>query len=323
MNWKKANKDFYSSDIQNATIDKANKITENLGYREIFPHQKVITHLKILLVTLAFFIVFYFSLTDLCKNSIATFTNIKQFAPKYDSKIGVKPGNATVLRGTNLKIIIKDYNPNLKYKIFSKKNLRTKSSSLTGKSYTFFNITDTVSYWVKNKYATSDTFFINSLSKPAIRELTLKYDYPKYSKIPNKIEENTSGNIITLRGTKITSNLLVNNDLSTYRIVFSNGTTEKLEKLDKYNYTTQFIIDNSGTYHFLLTDTLNNKNQTIERTIYAEDDLSPTIEIISPAEDKLLAQKLTETLEFTSSDDFGLFKISVVYKKTIKNILKK
>jgi len=311
----KAKKDFYSSDIQKATIKKANQITKNLGYSEIFPPQKVLWHIKILFISLVFILVFYLVLPGLCNNSLITLTDIERFSPKYDKKIEIKPGDATLLRGSNLQISIDNYNPNLQYDLFIKKNLRTKQVNLASDKYTFYNVTDTMYYWLKNEFASSDTFFVNTLSKPAIKELTLKYDYPEYANIPDKTEENASGNVIALRGTKITVNLLVNNDLKKHRIIFSDGETNKLDKINKYNYSTVFNIENTGTYHFLLVDTLNNQNQPIERNIYAEEDLSPTIEILAPARDKLLAKQLTETILFTSSDDFGLSKISIVFKK--------
>jgi len=176
---------------------------------------------------------------------------------------------------------------------------------------------------ISNEYARTDTFTVTVLEKPIIKNLQISYAYPAYTEQKNRSENDISGKIIAIKGTEITEELTVNNELTGYRIVFSDGTTKELERMGDFIYRTRFTVEKSGNYHFYLKDVLGNTNNIVERTIFAEEDLPPKIQIILPARDKILAQNMQEQIDFTASDDFGVKKIEILYKKMMGNIYPK
>ncbi len=305
----------YSDEIINANINLANKIANEIDFKKVFQTEKPFQLIKIFLSVSVIFLISFFINKDAFYTSYSAITNMEEFAPKYDSKIYVKPGNVILLKGSNQKIQIENYYPELNYILNYEQNLRWKSIDLQKNFYIFYNIDDSIRYYIQNDFAKSDSFIINVLEKPTIKKLTVDYAFPAYSKLSNKVENESSGNIIALKGTKIKFNLLVNNNLLDYRIVFSDGQTIKLKKIDDFQYSAIFTISKSLSYHFYLEDILHNKNQQIEHTIYAEEDFPPKVEILSPAEDKILAQNLKEDIEFISSDDFGINELQIVFKK--------
>ena len=308
-------KTFYSDEIINANIKLANEIADRIKFKDIFPYKKLLYSLKIFSFILCISIISFIINQESYDTFYTAITNIEGFAPKYDREIKVFPGDIVLLKGTNQKIQIENYYSELNYTLNYEQNLRWKSVDLNKNYYIFYNINDSIRYYIQNDFAKSDSFIINILEKPTIKRLTVYYSFPSYSKLSNKVEEDASGNIIALKGTKIKLTLVVNNNLLEHRIVFSDGQTKVLEKIDDFLYSTAFTVDKSLSYHFYLEDILNNKNQIIERTIYAEEDIPPRVEILFPAEDKILAQNLKEDIEFLATDDFGISELQIVFKK--------
>ena len=306
---------YYSDEIINANIKLANEFSQKLKTKNIIDFAILLKPVKFLFLIILMFMVNFLFQKSSFSTSFFALTKIENFAPKYDENIYVFPGNITLLKGKNQKIKIKNFYPKLQYSLNYEINRRWKSINLQKDNYLFFNVCDEMRYFVQNKFANSDTFKINVLEKPTINNLDISYDYPSYSKLSNKIEENVSGNIIALNGTKITLFIDVNNELNDYRIVFSDEHIMKLKKINKFKYSTKFTINKSFSYHFFLKDILQNLNHPIERTVYAERDFSPKIGIISPAKDKILAQNMTEDIEYFASDDFGISKLLINFKK--------
>ena len=305
----------YSDEIIDANIDLANKIADKIKFKEVFHNKTLFQLVKIFSFVFVIFLLSFFINKNAFYTSYSAIIDIERFAPKYDTEIHITPGNIILLKGSSQKIQIENYYSELSYTFNYEINRRWKSVNLTKNYYTLYNIDDSLKYYVQNEFAQSDTFIITVLEKPTIRKLSVYYTFPEYSKLSNKIEEESSGNIIALKGTKIKFELLVNNSLQDYRIIFSDGQTRKLEKFNDFQYSVSFIIDKSLSYHFYLEDILHNKNHPIERTIYAEEDFPPQVEILFPAEDKILAQNLKEDIGFIASDDFGISELQITFKK--------
>ncbi|MEA2103270.1 MAG: DUF4175 family protein [Candidatus Cloacimonadota bacterium] len=307
--------DNYSREIIQAEINQANEISKKVTFKNNFSLQKIYFSLKLFVVSLVMVIILALSFPVSVRQTFRTLINIQSFEPHFDSFIEVIPGNKVVLKGSNLEVRIENFYPELNYELVFMKNLRSKKIELSKSAYTFYNIDDSLDYFFRNDFAVSDTFTISVLEKPAVKNLTIQYDYPAYAKLLPKIEKDASGNIFTLTGTNIKFSIEVNNQLTDARIIFSDGQTVQMSKVEAKQYSANFKITKSLTYYFYLEDVLGNKNSFIRRTIYAEDDLPPQVKITFPAEDRILAQNLTETINYSASDDFGISELGIVYKK--------
>lgn len=305
----------YSKEIIDATISQADKYAMGLSSGAIINKKEIFQPVKIFIGIFCIALLSFIITPQTFILCFAALQDVEQFAPHYDSEIYVSPGNTTLLRGTNQTITIENFYPELAYTLNFEKSKRWETIKLTADNYTLYNIDGDISYYVDNEISASDTFHIKVLEKPVIKRLDITYLYPSYSRLPQKTENNASGNIIALKGTEVHLALTVNNELVDYRIVFSDGTTWKLGKIGDFQYATSFTVEKNETYHFYLEDILNNTNQPIEYTVYAEEDIPPRIEILAPAKDKILAQSMTEDIEFLATDDFGVSEIQIVFKK--------
>ncbi|MGC9336812.1 MAG: hypothetical protein ACP5EQ_01785 [Candidatus Cloacimonadia bacterium] len=305
----------YSKEIINATISQADIYARELRSGAIVNKKEIFRPVKIFISIFCVALLSFLITPQTFTLCFAALQDVEQFAPQYESEIYVVPGDTTLLKGSNQTIEIENFYPELTYTLHFEQHRRWETITLAKDNYTFYNIDEDISYYVANEIAGSDTFYIKVLEKPVINSLDISYLYPKYSQLPSKTENNASGNIIALKGTKISLTITVNNELLDYRIVFSDGTTWKLEKVGDFQYTTSFSVEKNGTYHFYLEDILHNTNQPIEYTIYAEEDIPPRIEILAPAKDKILAQSMTEDIEFLATDDFGISEIQIIFKK--------
>ena len=316
----------YSREILDKAIGDANRRASELKFSKIFPAATLKKSVQSVLFALIACVLVLLINPVLLTTSARIILHPTSFAPHYDSYILVEPGNTKILKGSNLPIIIKNFYPELSYEIHTEQQKRWKTANLTSSAYTFYNVTDSAHYVISNEYAHTDTFTILVLEKPIIKNLKIHYDYPSYTKLKDRTENDISGKIIAIKGTEITEELLVNNELTEYRIVFSDGKTKELSQIGDFTYRTGFTIEKSGSYHFYLKDILGNTNNIVERTIFAEEDLPPKIQIMLPARDKILAQNMQEQIDFTASDDFGVRKIEILYKKndseyTLKTVL--
>ncbi|HEX38332.1 MAG TPA: hypothetical protein ENG70_05725 [Candidatus Cloacimonetes bacterium] len=316
-------RDEYSDEIICKTIDDADRQAEKLQYSEIFPANSLIKALRIFIFSVVTLSIVFLINSSIVITGFKVLDKPESFAPHYEKNIQVQPGNVTLLKGSNLTISIKPFYPELLTQIHIEQQRRWKTANLTQDTYTIYSITDSLHYAISNEYGNSDTFSVKVLEKPIIKDLVLHYDYPDYTKLQDRTQQDVSGKIIAIKGTAIREEITVNNELTEFRIVFSDGSSKELKKTGLYTYETSFIVEQSGTYHFYLKDVLRNTNNIIDRTIFAEEDFPPKIEIILPGKDKILAQNMQELIDFTASDDFGVQKVEILYKKNDGEYLKK
>ncbi|MBN2018139.1 MAG: hypothetical protein JW794_08460 [Candidatus Cloacimonetes bacterium] len=312
-------KRFDLSDYSKEILDKARKDADErsseLSYKDIFQLFGLRRAFQSFLFGVVALIIVLLINPIVLKTSSNIIFHPSSFAPKYDSFIIVKPGNARILKGNSLQIDVINFYPELSYILNIEKQKRWQDFQLDTATHTIYNVTENIRYTIANEYANSDTFTIEVLEKPIVKNLGIRYDYPAYTKLTDRVDQDISGKIVAIKGTEIVLDLIVNNELTDYRIVFSDGTTHELTKIGKFAYRTAFTVDKSSSYHFYFKDILGNTNNIVERTIFAEEDLQPKIEIMFPARDKILAQNMQERIDFTASDDFGVDRIDILYKK--------
>ena len=221
----------YSQEILDKAIDDANNRASELKFSDIFPAKTLKKGFHSILFASAAFIFVLLINPVLLTTSAKTILHTTAFAPHYDSFINISPGNTKILKGSNLPIIINNFYPELSYDIHVEQQRRWKTMKVTSNTHILYNVTDNLHYALSNEYAQSDTFTVQVLEKPIIKNLQISYFYPNYTQLKNRTENDISGKIIAIKGTDIKQELTVNNELTEYRIVFSDGTTKKLETI--------------------------------------------------------------------------------------------
>ncbi|MBW6515091.1 MAG: hypothetical protein K0B81_00565 [Candidatus Cloacimonetes bacterium] len=241
------------------------------------------------------------------------FSSNKMPQPSFRDYVIVSPGDISILRNTPLTIEVIDPEPNLTHTLYFKSNDIWRSEALYQNKKTFSNPDFSFHYYVTTPHAVSDTFYVQVFEEPSVRDITLRYNYPAYSGLEPETEYQSSGNIRGLINTRVTIEIETNNPLEEALLIFSDGSLITMERLGRTVFEGGFTLQNSGTYHLLLTDFLGNQSRRLERPITVIPDKVPEIKIIYPGRDTIFTQNMMQRMKFFATDDFGLKNLKLHY----------
>ncbi|MCL2646148.1 MAG: hypothetical protein FWD61_03970 [Phycisphaerales bacterium] len=189
-------------------------------------------------------------------------------------------------------------------------------------------------YHASSLGARSQTYTVTVQNRPAITNLTITYNYPKYTQWPPRTEtfrngQGGGGAIDALVGTKVTVTLDANQSLQSATLLIADNApnpssltmtpppeagSQKPEVRSNANrYTTDFIITRSTTYrlHLVNANGLDNKSEP-PRSITARIDKPPVITITSPSTTLQVRPDDFVPIAFTATDDFGLTRLDAL-----------
>ena len=243
---------------------------------------------------------------------------------EHKTEIDLEPGNITVVRGTDVPITISEPEPEVNHRIFYRQYDLWRENDMEENQFIFKSIEKTTEYYVENNYATSDTFCLEVLELPAVKEINGIVKFPSYTKIPEQKVE--GGNFEVLTGSKIDINIKANNPIQIAQIVINEQVLE-MNRLGKSSFNCTLNPTESSSYHINLTDILGNISHPIQYEIKLKADEKPEIEILKPTADTTLTQNMLLPIRYLASDDFGLKEINLYFYKnsdeTSKLILRK
>ncbi len=246
--------------------------------------------------------------------SFHDFFTYQRPAVHFAQKIIIEPGDLTVARGSNMTVKIlnplekADYTINFKYEDL------WRTESIHNLSKDFNNIDKNFQYYVKNQWASSDTFKVEVLEDPAVRQISIKYLYPTYIKKPVDYIDNSDGIIIVPQFTEIEIMIKTPDTIKEANLVFSDRSFLKMKSIGINTWQTRFIPENDIFYHFSLLDILGNKNQVINRSITVIKDQNPLIRFTYPAQDTIMTQNSLFEVRLMASDDYGLRNLKLFYQ---------
>ncbi len=177
----------------------------------------------------------------------------------------------------------------------------------------FRNLDFSFNYFIETDYARSDTFAVEIFEIPSIRKTSLKYIFPKYTKLKSEFINDSNGSIKALKHTFVVMNIEANNTLTEAKILFSDGRVINMDRIGKSKFEIKFKLEKSGNYSIQLTDFLGNTSEKINKQIIVLSDEKPEIKIIYPAKDTVLTQNYLFPLKFFANDDFGLKNLQLNY----------
>jgi DNA repair exonuclease SbcCD ATPase subunit len=231
---------------------------------------------------------------------------------EHKSEIDLKPGNLTVVRGTDVQIIISEPEPEVAHRIFYRQHDLWRENAMEDNKYIFKHIEKTTEYFVENDYTISDTFLLEVLELPAVKEISGIVKFPSYTKLPDQKVE--GGNFEVLAGSKIELTIKANNPIQIANIVM-NEEVQSMNRLGKSSFQFTLTPLESCNYYINLTDVLGNNSHPIQYEIKLNADKKPEIEIVKPLADTTLTQNMLLPILYLAADDFGLKEINLYFYK--------
>ena len=159
----------------------------------------------------------------------------------------------------------------------------------------------------------SPEYAVRVIEPPAVTRLRLHYQYPPYSRLPDRIEEQ-GGDIQGLLGTRVALEIAANKPLSSATLVLDD-TLSIPTQLDGKTARVAFQIERPGAYHIALVDGKGATNRDpIRYTIQVRQDQRPEVAIVDPGRDSDLPESRKVLLKAEASDDFAVAEIALVYR---------
>src|SRR4030095_2291573 len=180
-----------------------------------------------------------------------------------EMKLTVTPGSTTVAKGSDVKVnaVLSGYDAPRGTIFFMYANSKEWSSAsmdvVPDKQATYqfqmFNLQEQVRYYVDISGKRSDEFTIKVADLPRVEKLDYTYNYPAYTGMAPKKEENAY-DMIALKGTVVEVNATSNQELTSGRIVFADGKSVAMAPSGDKQVMGKVTVDRTTTFRIELTN---------------------------------------------------------------------
>ncbi|MCI0706517.1 MAG: hypothetical protein L0Y80_03410, partial [Ignavibacteriae bacterium] len=179
---------------------------------------------------------------------------------------------------------------------------------------TLAGIRGSTEYFVHLDDAQSDMFQLTVLDRPVLRSLQVKLDYPSYTRLPTKTQDEFVGDVTALAGTRVTIKGTASKTLGRGRLVLKNEKAVPLI-VRREQFSASFVLKSDDEYVIEVQDNeeLTNKDP-VNYTLKVILDEVPAIAITQPGRNVDLAGSESLPLIVEIQDDFGFSKLQLGYR---------
>lgn len=190
---------------------------------------------------------------------------------------------------------------------------RAEGDSLPLFTHTFRNIKRSVDVYTKSGRIESDPAHIEIVDPPRLVNINLTVDYPDYSHLPDAVGEPNDGNVIALKGSIVHIEATANKPLSGACQLYDDSSRSNL-RTDGRQISGKFTLNENSRYTIKMSDLAGRDNpEPIWYDIQVLDDYPPSIEILFPAVDVDLSERMILPLEVFIGDDYGFDRLHLVW----------
>ncbi len=318
------NREGYSLELIEKTIDEAGGVIADIDINAVVNYRPIRRSISRLAVALVVILSVSFLNSTSAYNAWMLFTHPTANLEKPpEFSLTIKPDGGEIFRNTDLAVQAKadgriPRHVDLYYKFedgawTSEAMGRSDSISLATFAYTFKKVKRSVDIYAKSGGVSSRRAHLEIVDPPRLTDISLTFDYPQYSGLPQSHGNPNDGNVAALRGTKITITASSNKPLSECYQLFADSARVPLE-VDGDKISGGFAVKDNGRYTLIMKDKAGRINpEPIWYDIQAMDDYPPTITIRFPGADIDLDEHITLPLELGITDDYGFDKLNLVY----------
>ncbi len=154
---------------------------------------------------------------------------------------------------------------------------------------------------------------ITVIDPPYVDRLRLDLDYPAYTGLAPRREDN-HGDIRALPGTTVDLTIFASKSLSAAAVVVDDSIRIPAA-VDGNRAWARLEIDRNAHYHIELIDELDVGNRDpIRYTIEKMEDAPPRVQVTAPGQDMDLPESMQVSLAVEATDDFGVASVELVYR---------
>lgn len=253
----------------------------------------------------------------------------KDFQPPAQYTFEVVPGNVEIVKGEPVPISIR-----VVPGVVSARQLRQMALTLVWRGSgqtrseetviypdsngvyqkTLESVRLTTQYYARLDGVESERYTLTVLDRPVVRSFQVRLDYPSYTRIQARLQDEFIGDIAALAGTRATVTVLASKPLRDARLVFDHRTAVPMSVKGE-RASVAFTLQRDASYHVDIMDLegLNNTDP-VEYHIKIVPDESPAVAVLFPARNLDIAGDKSLPLLLRISDDFGFSQLRLGYR---------
>jgi hypothetical protein len=169
-------------------------------------------------------------------------------------------------------------------------------------------------YYVRASDVQSETYMLKVLDRPIIRSLRVRLDFPTYSRLPVRVQDEFAGDVTALAGTRVALVGSASKGLEEASIVFGRDSLSPLSVAEN-KFSGSFLLKDDGSYYVEVTDhdTLTNLDP-VHYNLKLIPDEWPTVAIIAPGRNLDIAGNQSIQLLVHAEDDFGFTRMRLGFR---------
>jgi hypothetical protein len=234
----------------------------------------------------------------------------------------VEPGDREVVKGENVRVTVhvegatlssinlscrREHEEVEEVRVLERLADGTFQNELQGLKATTF-------YSVRSGGIQSPTYRLTVVDRPVVKMLRVHLQPPAYTGLPAQQLDDNIGDVVGLKGTRITIAVETNKPLTSGSLVFQDSTQVLLRSAGT-RATGEFSIRKEGAYHLALRDSQGLTNaDPIDYAVKVQTDAVPAVTIVLPGMNLEVTEKTDVPLLIRVSDDFGVSRLSLVYR---------
>ncbi|MBI3580296.1 MAG: hypothetical protein HY089_12905 [Ignavibacteriales bacterium] len=320
----------YSPELVDASFEDLSTNIRSLDFTESVDETPIRRSLKLFALSATGAILLVIALPSALYQSFYRIAHFSQeFTPPPTYVLEVSPGNKEIVKGEAVQV-----NVTVRSSVFSPLTLREATLQLNwrlegqtnyeraslhadssgGFSTTLQNLRASTEYFASLADAQSEHYKLTVIDRPVLRALQIRLNYPSYTKLPPKIQDEFVGDITALAGTNVSLGGSASKTIKEGRIEFGNGKSVALNVAGQ-KFSATFALDQETTYRIELTDAENLENANpVWYQIKLVPDEPPTITILQPGRNLDITGDQPLRLLLQSKDDFGLSSMRLGYR---------
>ncbi|GJM44840.1 MAG: hypothetical protein DHS20C21_16820 [Gemmatimonadota bacterium] len=181
--------------------------------------------------------------------------------------------------------------------------------------HAFDQVRESFEYRFAHAEEASETFSVHAVPRPSLSVESVRYRYPEYTGLPDRVVTDGSGDLAALRGSVAEVLVRSTNAPESGAIHFGEEGPQALEIVDERHLRAEIRIEAENTYKLSVTDELGLTNPNpLEYRVRALSDEAPFIRLLEPGEDRDLDETMSVHLRFSAVDDYGLGPVRLVWE---------
>lgn len=322
--------DRYAPELIREVVSQAAKSIAGLQVRFLFLRPRQLLAAPIAYLALVILVVVAFVAPTRLFDAGRWLTSPERVAAvKHKANLYGSPGDVTVLAGSDVIVNAFDFGQadepvTISYNLsgdFWKTEPTSRVETVESESqprqhrFTFHDVRNSLVYAFDSGGIRSPEYHIHVVNKPIVTALSVILTPPAYTGESADTLVDSGGNVQALEGTAVTISARANNTLAAAWVQFGKGDIRPVQ-FEGHDFGFEFTALQDGSYSILLEDAAGHRtDEPLAYSIEVYKDNPPVLDVLKPGVDATLPRNLVVDLGFIASDDFGMAKAGVYYRK--------